>query len=223
MDGIHDLGGRHGFGKITVEEKNSPAEALQFHEPYEARVRAMVSIMTPAADWNIDWFRHCRELIDPVDYLSRPYFDQWTQTYCAMLVNSGWATVEEVSAGKSAAAIDGIKPPVSVEQAPAYVTRARHFDAPIDAKPRYQLDDPVRTVTRVPAGHTRLPLYARGHTGCVIAHHGAHILPDAMALNDKRYEHLYTVEFRAEALWPEATGSADTVTLDLWESYLEPA
>ena len=75
MDGIHDLGGRHGFGKIDVNEAE-----VQFHEPYEGRVRSIVHAITQAPDWSIDWFRHCRELIDPTDYLTRPYFDQWAQT-----------------------------------------------------------------------------------------------------------------------------------------------
>ena len=97
MDGIHDLGGRHGFGKIDVNKAE-----VQFHEPYEGRVRSIVHAITQAPDWSIDWFRHCRELIDPTDYLTRPYFDQWAQTYSAMLVNSGWATVEELASGKSA-------------------------------------------------------------------------------------------------------------------------
>ena len=35
MDSIHDLGGRHGFGKIDVNEAE-----VQFHEPFEGRVRA---------------------------------------------------------------------------------------------------------------------------------------------------------------------------------------
>lgn len=222
MDGIHDLGGRHGFGKVEVDEKTRPGEEVQYRQPYEARIRAMVSIMTPAPDWNIDWFRHCRELIDPVDYLSRPYFDQWTQAYAAMLVNSGRASVEEIVTGKSTQVIEGLKPPINREQALDYVISQRKFDAEISEQPRFQLQDGVRTTTVVPTGHTRLPAYARGHNGSIIAHHGAHIFPDAMALNDKRYEHLYTVEFRFDELWPESNGSADTVTLDLWESYLEP-
>src|SRR5215467_9809650 len=85
MDGIHDLGGRQGFGTINVHETEVP-----FHEPWEARVLGIVRAMSPAADWNIDWFRHCRELIEPVDYLTRPYFDQWLQTYAAMPCELGY-------------------------------------------------------------------------------------------------------------------------------------
>jgi len=217
MDGIHDLGGRHGFGKIDVEE-----EEVQFHHPYEARVRSIVNAMTQAPDWSIDWFRHCRELIEPADYLTRPYFDQWAQTYGAMLVNSGWATIDELATGKSAAPVEGLPPPVSAERARAAVLKARRFDSEISKKPQYSPSDSVRTITDVTNGHTRLPGYARGRSGTVIAHHGAHIYPDAMAVNEKCYEHLYTIEFPLQQLWPENTDSTDSVTLDLWETYLEP-
>ena len=215
MDGIHDLGGRHGFGKIDVNEKE-----VQFHEPYEGRVRSIVNAMTQAPDWSIDWFRHCRELISPTDYLTRPYFDQWVQTYAAMLVNSELATVDELATGKSVSAVDGFPPPLNAEQARATVLKARRFDAEVSAKPCYRSGDKVQTITKVTNGHTRLPGYARGHTGIVIAHHGAHIYPDGMAVNEKRHEHLYTVEFAMDQLWPEVTDSTDTVTLDLWETYL---
>jgi nitrile hydratase len=222
MDGIHDLGGRHGFGKIDVGDLSVDAEEVQYTAPYECRVRSMVNAVTPAPDWNIDWFRHCRELIDPVDYLTRPYFDQWVQTYSAMLVNSGWATVDEVVSGKSASgSIDGVRPPTTAEQARAAVLKARCFDAEVSEKPMFADGDTVLTITTVPTTHTRLPAYARGRRGTVISHHGAHVFPDAMALNEKRHVHLYTVEFGFDELWPESNGSNDTVTLDLWETYLE--
>jgi len=217
MDGIHDLGGRHGFGRIDVDEKE-----VQFHEPYEGRVRAMVHAMTHAPDWNIDWFRHCRELIGPTDYLTRPYFDQWVQTYGAMMVNSGWATVDELATGKSVAPVEGLSLPINAEKARSMVLKARRFDAEVSSTPAFSPGDNVVTITNVTNGHTRLPIYARAKKGIVITHHGAHIFPDGMAVNKKRHEHLYTVEFRMSVLWPEASSSADTVTLDLWESYLEP-
>ena len=68
MDGIHDLGGRQGFGPIEVDEMEEP-----FHEPWEGRVRGIVNAMGPANDWNLDWFRHCRELIEPMELL----FEVW--------------------------------------------------------------------------------------------------------------------------------------------------
>lgn len=216
MDGIHDMGGRHGFGRINVDEAE-----VQFHEPYEARVRSIVNAVSQAPDWSIDWFRHCRELINPADYLTRPYFDQWVQTYGAMMVNSGWATVEELSTGKATTTLQGLPAPIDAQQARASVLKARHFDADIDQKPAFTSNDLVLTTTNVSNGHTRLPSYARGKTGKIIDHHGAHVFAEAMAVNDKRHEHLYTVEFELSQLWPEVSDSIDTVSLDLWESYLE--
>ena len=69
--------------------------------------------MSRAPDWNLDWFRHCRELIDPVDYLTRPYFDQWVQAYAAMLVSSGIATVEEVASGHATSPGPDVRTPMT--------------------------------------------------------------------------------------------------------------
>jgi hypothetical protein len=44
--------------------------------------------------WTIDWFRHVRERIDPVDHLTRPYFDQWAQCLFAILVDNGTVTLQ---------------------------------------------------------------------------------------------------------------------------------
>jgi nitrile hydratase subunit beta len=217
MDGIHDLGGREGFGPIDVHEPQEP-----FHEPWEARVLGIVRAMSRPADWSIDWFRHCRELIDPVDYLSRPYYDQWLQTYAAMLVNSGVATVEELAAGIATSPAPGLPPPM----APADVAAAKKAVTRFDREagpPAFRVGDAVRAHDHGTAGHTRLPAYVRGRAGRIEACHGAHVLPDASARGESRAEPLYTVAFEASALWPEAAGRRDTVFLDLWESYLERA
>lgn len=216
MDGIHDLGGREGFGAVETDE---PEE--QFHSPWEARVRGMVNAMTRAPDWNLDWFRHCRELIEPTDYLSRPYFDQWVQTHCAMLVNSGYATVDELARGKSTAAPEGLRDPMPADAVKTARLGAKRYDREIPEAPAYTIGDPVRARSHGVSGHTRLPAYVRGRAGRVTNHHGAHVLPDANAHGEKRYEHLYTVAFEAAELWAEAEGRRESVYLNLWESYLE--
>ncbi len=216
MDGIHDLGGREGFGEVETNESDE-----QFHEAWEARVRGMVNAMSRAPDWNLDWFRHCRELIAPSDYLTRPYFDQWVQTYCAMLVNSGYATVEELASGKSTAPVEGSRAPMSVDAVKSTRLGAKRYDCEISELPVYAVGDSVRTRPHGVSGHTRLPAYVRGRAGRVTSHHGAHVLPDANALGEKRHEHLYTVAFEAAELWAEAQGRRESVYLNLWESYLE--
>ena len=218
MDGIHDLGGKQGFGPIDVGENEEP-----FHAAWEARLLGIVRAMTRVAPWSIDWFRYVRELIEPVDYLTRPYYDQWLQTYAAMMVNSGVATVDELASGQSAGPIPDLAPPVPPSAVAAATRNMARFDRESAAVPRYVPGDPVRTHVHGAAGHTRLPQYARGCRGTVTASHGAHVLPDASALGEERAEPLYTVAFAAADLWPEAAGSRDRVYLDLWESYLEPA
>ena len=105
MDGIHDLGGKEGYGPIDVDESETP-----FHAPWEGRMWG-ISRLARAPDWTIDWWRHVRELIDPVDYLKRPYFDSWAQTHLAAFINSGIISLEEAVSGKTQPEI-GKKPKI---------------------------------------------------------------------------------------------------------------
>jgi nitrile hydratase len=84
----------------------------------------------------------------------------------------------------------------------------------------------TRTIgnTLVDGGHTRLPSYARGKTGCIIAHHGTHVFPDSNAHRlGEAPEPLYSVGFYARDLWDNAENPEDEVVLDLWQPYLELA
>lgn len=78
----------------------------------------------------------------------------------------------------------------------------------------------VRQVDTV--GHTRAPRYVRGHVGTVVGVHGHHTLPDDVVAHvpEPRVEAVYAVQFPARTLW--GTGE-HTVTVNLWETYLEPA
>lgn len=84
--------------------------------------------------------------------------------------------------------------------------------------PRFAAESRVRARSTDPDGHTRLPRYVRGHTGEVIAVRGDWALPDLAVRGVRRPEPVYAVRFAAAELW--GSGS-HTVTLDLWESYLE--
>ena len=217
MDGIHDLGGRQGFGPVQPVEPEAP-----FHEPWEGRVFGLVRCMSRPDDWNLDWFRHCRELIEPADYLTRPYYDQWLQAYAAMMIVSGVATLDEVAKGKAASRWDGLSPPLAPEQVDAAKGFVPRFDRPGPA-PAFRAGDGVRARAHGMPGHTRLPAYVRGHRGTVHAHHGCHVFPDARAVGEERAVPLYTVGFSAADLWPDEAGGDDRVYLDLWEPYLDPA
>ncbi|ONI70865.1 hypothetical protein ALI144C_50690 [Actinosynnema sp. ALI-1.44] len=77
----------------------------------------------------------------------------------------------------------------------------------------------VRTKNTDPPHHTRLPRYARGALGTIVRPQGAHTLPDDVVRGiTSQAEAVYEVRFSARELF----GAGDhTVTLSLWESYLE--
>ena len=97
MDGVHDLGGREGFGPIVDKADDKP-----FHADWEMRAFGMKQASAAAQSWTIDWFRHCRELTDPVDYLTRPYFDQWLTTLAAQMIDEGYLTLDEIKTRRPA-------------------------------------------------------------------------------------------------------------------------
>ena len=72
-------------------------------------------------------------------------------------------------------------------------------------------------------GHTRMTGYVRGRTGVVTALRPGQVLPDSAAhFRGEAPEHVYSVEFDARELWgPD--GEQFSVTIDLFESYLDPA
>jgi nitrile hydratase len=216
MDGVHDLGGKQGFGPIDVHEPIEP-----FHAEWEARVWAVSKSYGPP-DITIDWWRHVRETTIPADYLARPYLDSWLETDMVTLVDSNICTVEELATGISATPPVGEAVSISTAEAlEANRANATKFDRPIDVEPNFAVGAKIVAHRNASVGHTRLPGYVRGRAGKIHAHHGAHLFPDAVAKGIEVAEHLYTVAFEAKDLWPEAANSKDVVFLDLWESYLE--
>jgi nitrile hydratase len=75
-----------------------------------------------------------------------------------------------------------------------------------------------------PAGHTRLPRYARGKQGVIERVYEAEPFADDRADNKRvPMQHTYRVRFDARYLWGEDAEPNAFVTLDLYDSYLEPA
>jgi nitrile hydratase subunit beta len=72
MDGIHDLGGMHGFGPVVVD----PDEPL-FHAAWEGRVFALAGLAIAGGLANLDAFRHAIERLSPVEYLTAGYYGRW--------------------------------------------------------------------------------------------------------------------------------------------------
>ncbi len=220
MDGIHDLGGKHGHGKVEIEG-NEPT----FHGRWEAAVFAMNRLGRTVGAWNnTDMFRHAVERIDPVAYLSHGYYGRWLGGIETLLVEAGVISQREIS---DRALTMGAQPDDRVAARPAQPTAlaaraGAANDRPDASPPRYQIGDAVLTSTRVKNGHTRLPAYARGKSGVIHSLHNTWVYPDTSAHGlGEQPQHVYTVCFSGTKLW----GGGDPrlfVYLDLFEDYLQP-
>lgn len=213
MDGVHDLGGRQGFGPVDRDHEDEA-----FHTEADARAYALTVSLRAERSYPIDWFRFVRENILPVDYLTRPYFDQWLQTALAMAIDAGDVRMDELDGTVRERGRDPA--PIGVDDVRTMLTTPADFERDTDQAPKFVEGERVRTLSRGQSGHTRLPAYARNAVGTVHAHRGAHIFADAAARGEERAEHLYTVAFVASDLFPDGS-SNDRICLDLWESYLE--
>ena len=105
---------------------------------------------------------------------------------------------------------------------PAILAAGSAYDRPGNRPQGFAIGDKVRARTVNPQGHTRLPRYARGKSGEIVAVHGIHVFPDANGSGQgEDPQWLYTVRFGSAELWGKDT--KDAVCIDLWEPYLEAA
>ena len=221
MDGIHDLGGKPGFGQV-----DRTGEDEVFHGRWEAVVFTMLfAIGGTGVRPSADRFRHAVERIDPEAYLTHGYYGRWLGGIETLLVEGGLLTSEAltrraVSMGGSEDDLVAARPAAHPDPlGPTPLDRAS--SRPLGQAPRFRVGDQVRTRAEPSPGHTRLPAYARDRTGEVIAWHDGWVYPDTSAHGQgEQPAHLYTVRFTSEALWGRPGFS---VSLDLFEPYLLPA
>ena len=220
MNGIHDMGGMHGMGAI-VRESNEPV----FHHAWEGRVYAINRALGAWGKWNIDAARHGLEVIPPAEYLRMSYYERWLARNTGLLVKHGLITQEELESGKPAPDSPKATPPLTAAGAAAMAARRNSYMRPdAEAEARFQNGQPVRARNMNPVGHTRLPRYARGKQGVIHRRHGIFVFPDTNAhFLGEHPQPLYSVRFAARELWGDAAPARDSVYLDLWDSYLEPA
>ena len=224
MNGVHDLGGMHGFPDLGYE-RNEPV----FHHEWERRCFALNFAADSLGRWNSDMWRHAAERMDPHEYLTTSYYEHWLHAMEALLVEHGVLTREELEA-RLAGDLTPVTPapgrPAALAAAEVETALFRGEPAARDVErpARFRPGDRVRTVNMHPEGHTRLPRYARAKCGTVRDARGVHLFPDRRATgHNDAAERLYNVEFSARELWGDDAPPRDTVRLDLWDSYLEPA
>lgn len=231
MDGVHDLGGRQGFGHVRPE-----ADEPVFHGRWEARVFACQRGLAGVAVFSTDHFRHAVERIRPEAYLTHGYYGRWLGALETMALEAGVierqvldARARALGADSEPAAQPDVQPPQPPRSLPAPMARAadapgRTALRPLATPPAFAPGVRVRTLAHGVSGHTRLPAYARGRVGTVVAWHDGWVYPDTNAHQRGEHpQHLYTVAFDGAALWGEDAEPGMAVMLDLFEPYLMPA
>ena len=224
MNGVHDMGGLHGFGPVPLEEN----ETL-FHAPWERRALGLTLAMGATGQWNIDQSRSARESLPPATYLSSPYYRIWVLGVEKLLQQRGLVTAQELAAGHALEPGRPLARVLRAEAVDAALARGTPTERPVTTPARHAVGDRVRALNRHPAGHTRLPRYVRGHVGTVVLVHGAHVLADRHAASapgqpfDEAPQWLYTVAFDGRELWGDDAEPGTSVSVDAWESSLEPA
>lgn len=218
MNGPQDVGGRHGFGAVVPED-----EGVRFHADWERRVLGLTLACGALGHWSLDTSRHARESLHPAIYYTAGYYGIWLRGLTALLERAGEVTAAELEEGR--AQDQGLRPErrLTAEAVPATLARGGPTarDGP---PPAFAVGDRVRTRNHQPAGHTRLPGYARGARGVVEIVHGAHVFPDSNAHGSGEAPcPLYTVRFEGSELYGDGAEPGLTVSIDAWEPYLEHA
>src|SRR5262249_36478476 len=142
-----------------------------------------------------------------------------------LAIEKGLLSPEELASGmlrSTGGATEPPLPPEAVRQGVAQGAPCR--------PPTGRLTPPLAPAGRVraqnchPVGHTPLPRYARGRVGVIDRVHGTFVYPDTNAHGEgEQPQPVYCVRFDAVELWGPHAPRKDSVRLDLWEDYLEPA
>jgi nitrile hydratase len=174
--------------------------------------------------WNIDASRHQRELILAADYLRMSYYEKFLTGLIELMVTKGFVTCDEIDRGHPLRGSVKTSPALKAAMIPSLVAKGSSTSRSVTVKPAFEVGQQVRARNMHPAGHTRLPRYARGKLGKVVQDHGVFVFPDTNAhfLGEKP-QHVYSVRFAAQELWGPQASPRDAVYVDLWEDYLEIA
>ncbi|HEX5128463.1 MAG TPA: nitrile hydratase subunit beta [Usitatibacter sp.] len=202
MDGIHDMGGRQGFGRVRYTLNAQP-----FHHDWEVRVNSLYAFAVRSGIFNMDEYRHAIERMEPRHYLTAGYYERSLTSLATLCVEKGVVSREELEDRAGGAF------PLALPSAPG---RGNASD-----RQQFKPGDRVRVKTDHVPGHVRMPAYIRGKTGVVVGESPAYPYPDAHAHGvEAEDEPTYDVRFRTEDLWGASADPA-LVHVGVFQSYLE--
>ena len=218
MNGVHDMGGMHGFGRIEAE-----SDEPVFHAEWEGRCLALNRAMGFAGIWNIDEGRAAIENLPPHRYLAMSYYERWALRLQNLLTERGLVDDQEIAAGHASKPAGPLPRTLHPDDVEAVLSRGS-YGRKATRPARFRPDDRVRARNMQPETHTRLPRYVRGRIGLVEAIRGCHVFPDSSATGQgEQPQWLYAVRFEGRELWGEQADPNLTVSIEAFEPYLEPA
>ncbi|MDR6856255.1 nitrile hydratase subunit beta [Variovorax guangxiensis] len=202
MDGIHDLGGKQGFGPVRYT-----LDAPAFHAEWEVRANSLYAFAVRLGIFNMDEYRHAIERMEPRHYLTASYYERSLTSLATLCVEKGVVSREELERRAQGLI------PLAAPSAPGRTN--------VPSRERFKAGDRVRVRPDYVPGHVRMPGYIRGKTGVVVDESPAYPFPDAHAHGvEAQDEPTYDVRFRSEDLWPNSADAA-LVHVAVFQSYLE--
>ena len=223
MNGVHDMGGMHGFGPIDIE-----VDEPIFHDEWEGRVYGMVTSIREEHDvYGPYGSRHYIENIPPAQYLASSYYEKWMLALETALVSKGLLTTEELDSrtrqlsGDPSAEVARRDDPELAERVRQRIYKPQPLQQQAASPPRFAVGDAIAVRNIHPVGHTRLPRYVRGKRGVIARIYGAQGFQDEPTVADNSPQHVYSVVFEASELWGESAESNQLLYIDMWECWME--
>jgi len=213
-----DLGGQAGYGPVTPEP-----EGELFHASWEPRALALTLAMGATGSWNIDASRAMRETLP--NYRDLSYYQIWLAALEQLMLQRGQVFPDEIASGEMRHPAAPVARVLQAGNVPAVLAKGAPTERAAASPARFAVGQAVRMHIGKADHHTRLPGYVKGRRGTIEHVHGAHVFADANAQGlGEQPQWLYTVVFEEAELWGDAAPRQNlAVSVDAWESYLEPA
>lgn len=217
MDGIHDMGGMHGFG--AVDRHND----YTFRADWQRKAFGIVEALAGVVPFNADMHRQALERISADEYLRHDYFEKWVMATETLLLQAGLVNESELKSGKKEFDVDMTnRAPVGPKELVSAFIAGVPLAFPADSQPaKFEVGQSVRVTVNSPNHHSRVPRYLRGRIGTITHDAGVFQFADSVATGKGQCpQHCYTVTFSARDLWGASAEPGNTLCADLWESYL---
>lgn len=223
MNGIHDMGGMHGFGAVHIED-DEPV----FHHSWEGRVFGLAFAVNRQGLFAPEGMRVFLESLEPSFYIRATYYERWLAALQEGLLDKGVVTREEFISRINSLfndrdrPLDGNAEGEITQKITGAINTHISPERDIVVDPKFSPGDRVKVRNINPRGHTRLPRYVRGKIGVISRYYGVHDFDDLKSQGLGDYpEALYNVMFSARALWGSDASAKDTLQIDMWESYMQ--